>query len=131
MFDIALHRVAGVAVLRLQGELVFGRPVDSLIVTGRELMASNQARVVLDLAHVTRIDSSGLGTLLAMRMDLESAEGGLVLLSPSDRLRSLLTTARFSSVFEIADTETAAVRLLTDGRKTPFSRDKRDGDADD
>lgn len=116
MFDIALHRVAGVAVLRLQGELVFGRPVNSLRGTGRELIASHQARVVLDLAHVTRIDSSGLGALLAMSMDLESAEGGLALLSPSDRLRSLLTT-RFSAVFEIADTEPAAVRLLTDGRK--------------
>lgn len=131
MFDITLHRVAGVAVLRLQGELVFGRPVDSLGVTARELIASNQARVVLDLAHVTRIDSSGLGALLAMRMDLESAEGGLVLLSPSDRIRSLLTTTCFSSVFEIADTETAAARMLTDGSKPRSPWDKRESDADD
>ena len=126
VFDIALHRIAGVAVLRLQGELVFGRPVDSLRVAGRELIASNQARVVLDLANVTRIDSSGLGALLAMRVDLEGAEGGLVLLAPSDRLNSLLTTTRVSSVFQIADTEMAAVRLLADIRRTASQRDQDD-----
>lgn len=126
MFDVALHWVVGVAVLRLQGELVFGRPVDSLRVAGRELIASNQARVVLDLANVTRIDSSGLGALLAMRADLEGAEGGLALLSPSDRLRSLLTTTRVSSVFQIADTEIAAVRLLADIRRAASQRDQDD-----
>ncbi len=126
MFDIALHWVVGVAVLRLQGELVFGRPVDSLRAAGRELIASHQARVVLDLANVTRIDSSGLGALLAMRVDLEGAEGGLALLAPSDRLRSLLTTTRVSSVFQIADTEMAAVRLLADIRRAASQRDQDD-----
>lgn len=126
MFDIALYRIAGVAVLRLQGELVFGRPVDSLRVAGRELIASSQARVVLDLASVTRIDSSGLGALVAMRVDLDSAKGSLVLLAPSDRLRSLLTTTRLWYVFQIVDTEMAAVRLLAEGRRAASQRDQDD-----
>ena len=126
MFDITLETVGRVAVLRLQGDLVFGRPVDSLRVAVRELVRSNQARVLLDLANVRRIDSSGLGALLALRADTESAEGSLVLLAPPDRLRALLTATRFSSVFQIADTEVAAVHLLADVRRGVSQKDEDD-----
>ena len=114
MFDITLQRLGGVAVLRLEGELIFGRPVDSLHVAVRELTASKQVRVILDLAGITRIDSSGLGALLGSRADLDRVDGRVVLLSPSDRVRLSLTRMRFPSVFQIADTELAAVRMLAE-----------------
>lgn len=114
MFDVTLQRLSNVAVLRLQGELVFGTPMDSLRVAVRDLVASSQVRIILDLARLTRVDSSGLGVLLALRADVDGAEGRLVLLAPSDRLRSLLTRTRFPFVFQIADTEVVAVRLLAE-----------------
>jgi stage II sporulation protein AA (anti-sigma F factor antagonist) len=46
-------------------------------------------RVVVDLAGVTFIDSSGLGTLVRARNRLASEGGGLFVQDPSERVRRL------------------------------------------
>jgi anti-anti-sigma factor len=112
MFDVSLSRIAGLPVLRLHGALVMGTPVETLDATVRELLASNETRVIVDVASMAQFDSSGLGTLVALQRDLRRASGGIVLVGPSERLRSALGTMHVDSMFQIAETVTDAARLL-------------------
>lgn len=116
MFDITFDRIAGIPIICLHGSLVFGQPVDTFRAVVRELIGNAQRRVVLDLSGVTRIDSSGLGALVQLHMDLERERGTVVLAGLSGRIRSLLDATRVLAVLRFADTERAAVELLTSNR---------------
>ena len=57
--------------------------------------------VVLNLAGVTFIDSSGLRALLLLRAGLEAAGRDLMLINPSERVLGLLDLTATRSAFEI------------------------------
>lgn len=57
--------------------------------------------VVVDLAEVRYVDSSGLGTLVALRKRLEREGKKMILARPSEEVRKLLELVRLTKVFEI------------------------------
>ena len=68
----------------------------------RELLASGNNFVMLDLADVNFIDSSGLGALIIALKMLRSAGGDLYLCSIAEPVRSLLSMTRMDRLFENA-----------------------------
>ncbi len=60
----------------------------------------NKRRVILDLTELGYMDSSGLGTLVAIYISAKSAKCELQLLNLSPRIRELLSLANVLSVFE-------------------------------
>jgi len=112
MFDVTLSRIEDLPVLRLNGELVLGAAVEKFGVALGELLASNESRVVLDLETTSHVDSTGLGTLVALQRDLQQIGGGIVLARPSQRVRSALGVMHVESILQIAETVPAAARLL-------------------
>jgi anti-anti-sigma factor len=66
--------------------------------------ASLASRVVLDLAGVTFVDSSGLGALIVARNSAREIGGSLSLVSPPPVVRRLLGSTRLHDVFDIHDT---------------------------
>ena len=67
-------------------------------------------RVVVDLAHVTFIDSSGLGALIAARRaQARSAGGSLVLVEPPEMLRRVLATVQLQQTLPMFDSLQQAV----------------------
>jgi anti-sigma B factor antagonist len=60
----------------------------------------NKRRVILDLTELSYMDSSGLGTLVAIYISAKSAKCELQLLNLSPRIRELLSLANVLSVFE-------------------------------
>ena len=113
MFDVTLSRIEDLPVLHLSGGLVLGLPVEKFAAAVRELLAANESCVVLDLEATSHIDSTGLGTLVALQRDLRQIGGGIVLAAPSQRVRSALSTMHVESILPIAETVPAAARLLT------------------
>jgi anti-sigma B factor antagonist len=87
------------------------------VVTGlRELVAANTAQVRdgicaalpatavrLDLSALTFLDSSGLGTLVALHKTLRSRNGTVRLLRPAANVRQVLELTRLHRVFEIVN----------------------------
>lgn len=57
-------------------------------------------RIVLDLAEVNYIDSSGLGALVSVYMAASRAQCDLELANPKPRIRDLFKMTRLASVFE-------------------------------
>lgn len=105
--------IGSVVVLDLAGRLVLGDGGGLLKDRVNALLKHGSKQVVLNLAEVTYVDSSGLGALVGTFLTAKNAGGALKLLSPSKRLHDLLAMARLLKVLDICDSEEQAVQSFT------------------
>ena len=96
-------------ILDLQGSLTIGRSEERYRELVNQLLAEGKKELLINLAEVTMVDSSGLGALLKSFNSVKQAEGKLKLLKPSDLARRLLSITGLLSVFEVFDDEAAAL----------------------
>ncbi len=66
-------------------------------------------KVIVNLAGVDYMDSSGLGELVSCYTTLQKMNGRLTLLQLNARLQHVLVITKLNTVFETFDTESAAV----------------------
>lgn len=79
----------GRALLRLSGAIdIQSRP--ALITAGRTALAGEPAALVLEMADVTFMDSTGIGALVELGHDAEDADTELLIRDPSDRVLRIL-----------------------------------------
>ena len=77
-------------------------------------------RVLMDMEHLSFIDSSGIGWLLASHKRFKKAGGSLVLHSVPEPVLLTLQVLRLDVVFNIAADEPAALERLSDAaRRAP------------
>lgn len=76
-----------------------------------EIIRQGQNQILLNLAEVQFIDSSGLGTLLSLVRQL-GEQGNLMLCGVAESVMSLLRLTRLNRVFQIYADEAAAVAAL-------------------
>jgi len=97
------HRQDGVAVLALKGKLnMVSAPVVRESITS--LVADGHSRVVVDLAEVPFLDSSGLGALIAGLKSARQAGGDLRIAAPSEQTRLVLRLTNMERVLTPYDT---------------------------
>ena len=75
--------------------------------------ASLASHVVVDLAHVTFVDSSGLGGLIVARKSARERGGSVSLVAPPPAVRRLLGATRLHDVFAIYESLDEAVTAPT------------------
>lgn len=75
--------------------------------------ASLAPRVVIDLAQVTFVDSSGLGALIVARKSRRERGGAMSLVSPPPAVRRLLGSTHLNDVFVIYDSLAEAINART------------------
>ena len=107
--NITQRRVGGAAILDLDGKIALGETNRSLHEALRKLGESDQKNVLVNLAKVTAIDSSGLGELVAGYASLERSGGSMKLLNLSPRITELMTITKLFTVFDVFDDEAEAV----------------------
>ena len=104
------ERGAGeVTVLDLKGRIRIGGSTTALHRSIRCLVGEGKTQILLDLAGVTHIDSSGLGELIASRMTLSNKGGVIKLINLTERLRDLMTISKMLMVFDVYDNESEAL----------------------
>lgn len=106
--EIKERQREGIRILDLEGSLIAGEPCQQLREKATADLAS-KPRVVVNLANVDYIDSSGLGMLVNCFSTLERNGGGLRILSPSERDMELMVLTKLATVFQIFDDEQEAV----------------------
>ncbi len=79
----------------------------------QELIAQGHRKLVLDLASISFIDSSGLSVLISARKNAASVDGQVVLLNPSAEARILIELTRLHEVFDIFIDKEAAIEYLS------------------
>ena len=107
--NITQRRVGDVVILDLDGKIALGETNRSLHESLRGLADSNEKNVLINLANVTGIDSSGLGELVAGFASLERSGGSLKLLNLQQRITELMTITKLFTVFDVFENEADAV----------------------
>ncbi len=104
------REVAKVTILDLTGRIVLGDEIDQLRTAVRNLLAAGKNRIVLNLAAVDYIDSSGVGELVGSFTTVRNSGGELKLLSLSQKVHDVLHVTKLYTVFDIKDDEFHAVK---------------------
>jgi anti-sigma B factor antagonist len=106
--EVARAEAGGVPVLRLRGRLTLGEGSRDLRRTISDIAAEGHKSVLLDLAELSYIDSSGLGALVAGYNSLKLTGGSVGLFHVPERVRELLEMSGLTAVFRIFATEQEA-----------------------
>jgi len=107
----ATHRDAGkVTVVDLSGRITLGDGSALLRKTVRGLLDDQRMQILLNLADVDYIDSSGIGELVSGFTAVKNRNGNLKLLHLTKKVRDLLQITKLFTVFDVYTDEGTAVR---------------------
>jgi anti-sigma B factor antagonist len=107
--DISVRRRSQVQVIQLKGPLRMGPAVDGLRQTMEEAFNGGDNRMVLNLAEVNMIDSSGIGLLVRYLASAKQRGGSIKLVQPNKFAVQTLRLVGVINLFEIFDNDDAAV----------------------
>ena len=107
----------GIVILDAKGQMVAGESADRLRERLKAMAEAGPANVILNLAHVDYIDSSGLGALVMSFSALRKKDGTLKLLNLTRRNVELLVLTKLETVFEVYDEEQSAVNSFFPNRE--------------
>jgi anti-sigma B factor antagonist len=107
---INTREVAKVTVLDISGRIVLGDEIGQLRDAVRALIADGKKKIVLNLAEVDYIDSSGVGELVGCFTTVRNAGGELKLLNLSQKVHDVLHVTKLYTVFDIREDEFTAVK---------------------
>jgi len=106
----ATHRDAGpVTVLDISGRITLGEGSALLRKTIRDLLEDQRTNILVNLADVNYIDSSGIGELVSAYSAVKSRGGELKLLHLTKKVHDLLQITKLFTVFEVHSDENSAL----------------------
>jgi len=106
---VDISRIENIAVVRCRGRIVFGREADEFRRVILDLLNKDQ-RIVLNLAWIEYIDSSGLGVLVASLISARHRGAQIKLAALGPKARHVLSIARVDRLFEVYDSSDEAIK---------------------
>ena len=107
----------GITILKLTGRITVGDEAGLLREKITARSAAGTRNIVLDMADVHYIDSTGLGALVMCATNMRKNQGALKLLSLNQRTIELLVMTKLATIFEIFNDEQDAVNSFFYDRK--------------
>lgn len=104
------RRTGDVTVVDFSGKITLGEGSAVLRKTVRELIDGGHRKILLNLADVDYIDSSGIGELVSAYTTVQGVSGELKLLQLTRRVHDILQITRLFTVFDVQSDEDTAVR---------------------
>jgi anti-sigma B factor antagonist len=104
------RKVEGVNIIDLSGRITIGEGTVVLRDAVRNLLQRHEKNILLNLADVSYIDSSGIGELVSSFTTLSSQGGKLKLLRLTKKVHDLLSITKLLTVFEVFDDEAKAIQ---------------------
>ncbi|MGA7829562.1 MAG: STAS domain-containing protein [Terracidiphilus sp.] len=106
---IASREVDGVVILDLSGRITLGEGSVQLRDAVRGLISKGQKSILLNMAEVNYIDSSGLGELVSAFTSAKNQQADVKLLKLTKKVHDLLQLTKLYTVFDIKDDEASAI----------------------
>ena len=106
---IASREVDGVTVLDLSGRITLGEGSVQLRDAIRDLIGKGSKSILLNLAEVNYIDSSGLGEMVSAFTTAKNQTAELKLLKLTKKVHDLLQLTKLYTVFDVYDDEASAI----------------------
>jgi anti-sigma B factor antagonist len=107
---ITTREVSHVTIVDINGRITLGDETGQLREAVHRLIAEGKKKIILNLAHVDYIDSSGVGELVSSFTTVRNSGGDLKLLSLSKKVHDILNVTKLYTVFDVKDDEFTAVK---------------------
>ena len=107
------RQVGDVTVLDAAGRITLGEGASLFRDMIRDLAVKGNKKILLNLADVSYIDSSGIGEMVSGFTTITNGGGKLKLLGLNKRVKDLLQITKLYTVFDAYEDEAAAVRSFS------------------
>lgn len=108
-----IRKADNVSILDLKGRITIGAGDVMLRDHINRVLEQGERSILLNMADVTYIDSSGMGELISSYTSVTKRDGKLKLLNLPAKIRDLLQITQLITIFEVYDNETEAVRSFS------------------
>ncbi len=104
---IEIRTIGDVKILDCSGKITLGEGTMVVRNTVGDILKSGVKKIVLNLANVSYIDSSGIGELVSTYTSVVNSGGQLKLLNLTKKLHELLAITKLLTVFDAFSDEKA------------------------
>jgi anti-sigma B factor antagonist len=108
--NITTREVSHVTIVDIKGRITLGDETERLRETVRNLISEGKKKIILNLADVDFIDSSGVGELVSSFTAVRNAGGDLKLLNLTKKVQDVLNVTKLYTVFDVKEDEFTAVK---------------------
>jgi len=108
-----VSRTEDIAIVRCRGRIVFGEESDELRALILSLLNETK-KIILNMAWIAHIDSSGLGTLVSSFISARHRGAEIKFAALSPMARRVLTGTHIDQLFEIYDSTEEAITSFQD-----------------
>jgi anti-sigma B factor antagonist len=105
--------VDGVTVVSLDGRIVLGDETNAFREKIKALLAEGRTKILLNLANITLIDSTGLGTLVSTHHSAAARGASVRLCNLGTKFQEVLQVTKLLTVFDVSDTEADGIRSFS------------------
>jgi anti-sigma B factor antagonist len=106
---IEARTIGDITLLDCSGKITLGEGTMTVRNTVRDILKNNGKKIILNLADVNYIDSSGIGELVSTYTTVTNNGGQLKLLNLTKKIQELLAITKLLTVFQVFENEQAAL----------------------
>jgi len=106
---IEQRTIGDIRILDCSGKITLGEGTMSVRNAVRDILQSGGKKIVLNLADISYIDSSGIGELVSTYTTVVNGGGRLKLLNLTKKIQELLAITKLLTVFDVFDDEKAVL----------------------
>jgi anti-sigma B factor antagonist len=110
--------IDGFTVLHVEGVIKLGESARFFADTLKRVLAEDGGHVLIDLARINYIDSTGIGELVGYLGRFQEAKRKLILVEPSEPIKKLLRVAHLDQLFPIYGSLNDAIAGESDTRRS-------------
>jgi anti-sigma B factor antagonist len=103
------RKIGDMHFLDCSGKITLGEGTMSVRTTVRDILEGGGKKIVLNLADITYIDSSGVGELVSTYTTVAMHGGQLKLLNLTKKIHEVLEITKLLTVFDVYDNENDTV----------------------
>jgi anti-sigma B factor antagonist len=108
--NVNVRQSGDVTILDLKGKITIGSGDVALRQAIQEVMSSGATKVLINMADVSTIDSSGIGELVSAYTTATNRGARLKLINLPAKVTDILTITQLITVFDVYDSEDAAIQ---------------------
>jgi len=103
------RQLEDITIVDLSGQIKLGDGTQVLRDIVKDLLSKGEKKILLNLADVSYIDSSGIGTLVGAFTSVRNQGGEMKLLLLTKKVKDVLAITKLLTVFDVKDDEAAAI----------------------
>ena len=107
--NIKERQAGDVIILDMEGKITIGEGSVAVRSAIRRLLEEGKKKILLNLAGVSYVDSSGIGELVSSFTTINREGGQLKLLNLTQKIQDLLAITKLLTVFDVYEDEASAL----------------------